>query len=89
MKNETVKEENVVDTKPTEETVNTNQANEVADPLEDIAYFVIFPEKLDIINQAIELIPEKMVVLKDTLVKAINSVLIPVTKEDLDKRENK
>jgi len=60
---------------------------EIQDPFKDIAYFVVFPHQLDIINQAIELVPEKMTVLRDTLIKAINSVLVPVSKEDLDKNK--
>jgi len=95
MKEETTTEREKVKEVPTEladspltpeEAVNKE---ETADPFKDIAYFVVFPHQLDVINQAIELVPEKMTVLRDTLIKAINSVLTPVTNEDLEKSKEK
>lgn len=52
------------------------------DLLGDMAYFVIFPQNLTIINEAVEVIPNAIA--KKAVIEAFNSVLIPVTKKQVD-----
>ena len=90
------KEENVIEDvvtvdQPNDENIEESQDKEEAapvDPLADVAYFVISPENISVINQAIDLVPEKMTVLKKSIVEAINSTLVPVTKVQLEEARN-
>lgn len=51
-------------------------------PLDKIAYFVIFPQNTKVLDEAIAIIPNE--VAKKAVLEAINSVLVPVTKEQLE-----
>jgi hypothetical protein len=51
-------------------------------PLDNIAYFVIFPQNTKVLDEAIAIIPNE--VAKKAVLDAINSVLVPVTKEQLE-----
>ena len=51
-------------------------------PLDKIAYFVIFPQNTKVLDEAIAIIPNEIA--KKAVLEAINSVLVPVTKEQLE-----
>jgi len=53
--------------------------------LDDIAYFVIFPQNTKVLDEAIAIIPNE--VAKKAVLDAINSVLIPVTKQQLEEAQ--
>ena len=54
-------------------------------PLDKIAYFVIFPQNTKVLDEAIEIIPNE--VAKKAVLDAINSILVPVTKEQLEEAQ--
>ena len=54
-------------------------------PLDKVAYFVIFPQNTKVLDEAIAIIPND--VAKKAVLDAINSVLVPVTKEQLEEAQ--
>ena len=66
---------------------DTKETPEAIDPLEGILYFIIPKDSVTIVNQAINLIPDEMVVLKGSITDAINSVMQPITQEVIDRAE--
>ena len=67
-----------------EDTTAMPQENKAPEenPLDKIAYFVIFPQNTKVLDEAIAIIPNE--VAKKAVLEAINSVLVPVTKEQLE-----
>jgi len=58
------------------------QEEEVENPLDKIAYFVIFPQNTKVLDEAIAIIPNDIA--KKAVTEAINSILVPVTKEQVE-----
>jgi len=59
---------------------------ELKNQLDKIAYFVIFPQNTKLLDDAIAIIPNE--VAKKAVLDTINSVLVPVTKEQLEEAQN-
>jgi len=74
-----------------DEAIDPDNEPELApeDPFKGIAYFVIPTSKMDILNQAIDLVPDSMPVLKRSIVEAINSILVPITDEQIEEAVKK
>ena len=58
---------------------------EKENPMDNIAYFVIFPQNTKVLDEAVAIIPNE--VARKAVLDAINSVLIPVTKEQIEEAQ--
>ena len=55
--------------------------------LEDIAYFVVFPQSTKLLDEAIAVIPNE--VARKAVIEAINSVLVPISNEQVEEAKNR
>ena len=72
----------VEDIQNIKESLTPKSQDKPEDPLDKIAYFVIFPQNAKVIDDAIAVIPNE--VARNAVANAINSIIVPVTKEQVE-----